>query len=66
MLTGIVFREESDSGHPGSDFGNFRTVVFLDPFSGARFLKTDPAQTLKFGADFLFSWVISEMAQTLT
>ena len=58
MLTGIVFREESDSGHPGSDFGHFRTEIFLDPFSGARFLKTDPVQTLEFGADFLFSWVI--------
>ena len=58
MLTGIVFREESDSGHPGSEFGHFRTDFFLDPFSGARFLKTDLAQTLQFGAEFSFSSVI--------
>ena len=58
MLTGIVFREESDSGHPGSDFGRFRADIFLDPFSGAKFLKTDLVQTLEFGADFLLSWVL--------
>ena len=58
MLTGIVFREESDSGHPGPDFGRIRTENFPGPFSGARFLKTDLAQTLEVGADFLFSWVI--------
>ena len=31
MLSDIVFREESESGHPGADFGHFGTENFPNP-----------------------------------
>ena len=31
MLSDIVFREETDAGHPGAEFGHFGTENFPNP-----------------------------------